>query len=530
MVSASDQLRVRFFSQSLTGPAFGWYTSLQPNSVRSWKQLEEQFHTQYHSEATEAGIAELAQVRQKRGETVSEYVQRFRTVKNRCYSVHLTEKEAVELAVAGLAASFKDLTFQVEYNSLAHMVQRLTLYEQRHPELYQDKFKRAISLVNADEDEDSAEDQEVAVAEWTRTAVPVSCKWVNPPGPPRGFDFDVSKAEQIFDLLLKEKQLKLPEGHKIPTAQEMNKRPYCKWHHTFTHATNDCKVLRAQIQMAIESGRLTFGQFAMKGLWAAMAKIKQRAATPVAKINQRACPLRHGKDKAESSHSRGKDKEEAVPRDRPQDDDRRYLTEEEVRSIRYQRPLSVHLLNKYEQQYDRRRRYDEDDERYRRSDADRRYRQHDRSNDGYELHARGRSREQDDVDKHWDCPFFKHCWDSGMSRLPTIENCPECKQQRRRTNEVSVFERLGPLPPHNKRAESSQEEDFEESDGEEDRYHRPRWCPDGLSHSQKRRVQRLRNLESTVPVHVAKSAARSGRENSANNGDKGAPAKESMAP
>ncbi|KAK1663180.1 hypothetical protein QYE76_051339 [Lolium multiflorum] len=216
MVSVSDQLRVRFFSQSLTGPAFGWYTSLPPNSVQSWKQLEELFHTQYHSEGTEAGIAELAQVRQKRGETVSEYIQRFRTVKNRCYSAHLTEKEAVELAVAGLAASFKDLTFQVEYNSLTHLVNRLTLYEQRHPELYQDKFKRAITLVNADEDEDSAEDQEVAVAEWTRT---VSCKWVNPPGPPRGLDFDVTKTEQIFDLLLKEKQLKLPEGHKIPTAQ-----------------------------------------------------------------------------------------------------------------------------------------------------------------------------------------------------------------------------------------------------------------------------------------------------------------------
>ncbi|KAK1604340.1 hypothetical protein QYE76_028013 [Lolium multiflorum] len=77
--------------------------------------------------------------------------------------------------------------------------------------------------------------------------------------------------------------------------------------------------------------------------------------------------IRHGADKAESSHSRGKDKEEAVPRDRPQDDDRRYLTEEEVRNIRYPRPLSVHLLNKYEQQYDRRRRYDNDDEGYRRS-------------------------------------------------------------------------------------------------------------------------------------------------------------------
>jgi hypothetical protein len=44
------------------------------------------------------------------------------------------------------------------------------------------------------------------------------------------------------------------------------------------------------------------------------------------------------------------------------------------------------------------------------------------------------------VDRHWNCPFFKHCWDSGMSRLPTIENCPECRQKRRGTNEVSVFE------------------------------------------------------------------------------------------
>jgi hypothetical protein len=34
--------------------------------------------------------------------------------------------------------------------------------------------------------------------------------------------------------------------------------------------------------------------------------------------------------------------------------------------------------------------------------------------------------------------------------------------------------------------------DFEE---EEDKYHRPRWCPDGLNCSQKRRVQWLRNLE-----------------------------------
>jgi hypothetical protein len=74
MISVLDPLRVRFFSQSLTGPAFGWYTSLGSDSIRTWMQLEEQFHIQYHSEVAEAGIANLAQVRQKRGETVAEYI------------------------------------------------------------------------------------------------------------------------------------------------------------------------------------------------------------------------------------------------------------------------------------------------------------------------------------------------------------------------------------------------------------------------------------------------------------------------
>ena len=128
--------------------------------------------------------------------------------------------------------------------------------------------------------------------------------------------------------MLKEKQLKLPEGHKIPTSQEMNGRPYCKWHHTFTHATNDCKVLRAQIQMAIESGRLIFGQFAMKVDTHPFPSVNMVDLSHSIRcepgfsfdVNMVGPVNRHGKDKAGSSHSRGKEKEEADPPDRPQHD------------------------------------------------------------------------------------------------------------------------------------------------------------------------------------------------------------------
>jgi hypothetical protein len=63
-----------------------------------------------------------------------------------------------------------------------------------------------VTLIGTEDAEDSGDDQEVAVAEWTRGANPVSCKWVKQQGPAKGFNFDIGKVEQIFDLLLKEKQ------------------------------------------------------------------------------------------------------------------------------------------------------------------------------------------------------------------------------------------------------------------------------------------------------------------------------------
>jgi hypothetical protein len=107
----------------------------------------------------------LALVRQKRGETVAEYIQCFREVKNQCYSTRIIENEAVELASLDLAKPNKDMGFQLEFNSLVHLVQKLTSYEQRHPEIYQDKFKCQITLIDTKDAEDSGEEQEVAVVE-----------------------------------------------------------------------------------------------------------------------------------------------------------------------------------------------------------------------------------------------------------------------------------------------------------------------------------------------------------------------------
>ncbi len=72
------------------------------------------------------------------------------------------------------------------------------------------------------------------------------------------YDFDITKANKIFDLLLRKKQIQLPVGHTIPLAEELSKRRYCKWHNSGSHSTNDCRVFRQQIQAAIEGGKIKF--------------------------------------------------------------------------------------------------------------------------------------------------------------------------------------------------------------------------------------------------------------------------------
>jgi hypothetical protein len=70
------------------------------------------------------------------------------------------------------------------------------------------------------------------------------------------FTFNVGKCDKIFDELLKNGNIKI--NHTVPSADELKHRAYCKWHNSFSHATNDCNVFRRQIQSAINEGRLKF--------------------------------------------------------------------------------------------------------------------------------------------------------------------------------------------------------------------------------------------------------------------------------
>ena len=54
--------------------------------------------------------------------------------------------------------------------------------------------------------------------------------------------------------------------------------------------------------------------------------------------------------------------------------------------------------------------------------------------------------EREQAESHWNCPFFRHCWNEGL-RLLTRNNCPECSEQywefrQSQVNRWSIHDRI----------------------------------------------------------------------------------------
>ena len=119
-----------------------------------------------------------------------------------------------------------------------------------------------VNTLECDSDSASDDDVEICVAEWVHApkSKPFACTALRPTPAKREvkFTFDIIKCDKIFDMLLQEKHIRLREGHVFPSSEELREKAYCKWHNSFSHASNDCNVFRRQVQSTINEGRLTF--------------------------------------------------------------------------------------------------------------------------------------------------------------------------------------------------------------------------------------------------------------------------------
>jgi hypothetical protein len=125
--SDDEAFRVRYFPLSLTGSAFQWFTSLPPQSVGTWRELEQKFHAHYFSGSTEKKLIDLTTLKQRHNETPREFLRRFREVKGMCFSLTLPDDQLADMAVARKLLAVREKLFGMEFDNLGQLSQKLLL-------------------------------------------------------------------------------------------------------------------------------------------------------------------------------------------------------------------------------------------------------------------------------------------------------------------------------------------------------------------------------------------------------------------
>ena len=129
------------FSLSLTGTAFSWFSSLAPNSIGSWEQLEQKFHEHFFCGHDELKLSHLTSVRQLRDESVNDYIKR-------CFSVNIAEKDLADLAFNGLRSHIKERLEGYDFFTVTQVHQRALAIESRSKE--SQEFHRLMGTVRAE--------------------------------------------------------------------------------------------------------------------------------------------------------------------------------------------------------------------------------------------------------------------------------------------------------------------------------------------------------------------------------------------
>ncbi|XP_050142204.1 uncharacterized protein LOC126618161 [Malus sylvestris] len=228
--------KLRLFGNSLASLASQWYSLLPPNSIANWGQMEMAFHEQFYRIEPELTINDLVEVKQYDHESTEDFMMRL-----------LQEEQ------------------QVKHTS-------------KVPPFY--KNKATIHRVEVGETRPEREDGhdeeniDVCAAEMTTPFKPLTVKGLVQPvkdqkvvmndggfvpmKPPKyqSYSFDLAKASEIYEELVRARVILPDNTKKIPNPEELKGKKYCKVQYTFNHSIVNCVQFRDWIQDLIVKGKL----------------------------------------------------------------------------------------------------------------------------------------------------------------------------------------------------------------------------------------------------------------------------------
>ncbi|KAM0901363.1 hypothetical protein ACQ4PT_020050 [Festuca glaucescens] len=277
----SSSLLLRQFSGSLTGPAFHWYSRLPVGAIGSWAGMKEVFKKHFVAMKKDFSIVELSQVRQRREESIDEYIIRFRNSYVRlAWEMHL--EDAIEMCVHGMQQHWSLEVSRREprtFSALSSAVAATKLEFEKSPqimELYKnasafDPTRRFTSTSKPINNGGKMK----APAEANATRVFSSTPQGNVPflgarGDQAGgrqrpslqellkkqYIFRRELVKDMFNQLMEHRALNLPEPQRPDQVRIKDNALFCPYHRYVGHVIEDCIAFKEWLQRAVNEKRI----------------------------------------------------------------------------------------------------------------------------------------------------------------------------------------------------------------------------------------------------------------------------------
>ena len=194
--------------------------------------MKDVFHAQFFQTELEVSMTNLARLSQRSNEKASNFIARFKRAKHKC-RVNLPETEFVNLALNGLEFRLRKKFDATEFRDLVDLTYRVTRYEtllQVEKERNNSSFKTYYRDPNMKIDAAELIRKEPYTCEALIKKEVVLKNQFRKKDAPKKYSFNVSKANEIFDQLMKERLIKLPNGVTLHSYEELKGKSYCKWH------------------------------------------------------------------------------------------------------------------------------------------------------------------------------------------------------------------------------------------------------------------------------------------------------------